>query len=219
MTFSALIVLLAAAAGWSTLVMATQEITVHDVTVEASRVRYLEAGPAGGQTVVLLHGMRFTSETWRELGTIERLAEAGHHVVALDLPGYGNSERSSVAPEGYLSKALDALLPGEKVAIVSPSMSGGFSLPFVARHADRVAGYVLVAPVGIDQYKGELHDAKVPTLVVWGENDTVFPVAQADVLADALGGTTLILEGASHPAYLDRPDEFHLELLAFLKTL
>ncbi len=199
--------------------MATQEITVHDVTVEASRVRYLEAGPAGGQTVVLLHGMRFTSETWRELGTIERLAEAGHHVVALDLPGYGNSERSSVAPEGYLSKALDALLPGEKVAIVSPSMSGGFSLPFVARHADRVAGYVLVAPVGIDQYKGELHDAKVPTLVVWGENDTVFPVAQADVLADALGGTTLILEGASHPAYLDRPDEFHLELLTFLKTL
>jgi pimeloyl-ACP methyl ester carboxylesterase len=211
--------LLATTAGPITSVMASQEITVHDVTVEGSRVRYLEAGPAGGQAVVLLHGMRFTSETWRELGTIEQLADAGYHVVALDLPGYGNSERSSVATGNYLARALETLLPGEKVAIVSPSMSGGFSLPFVANHPDRVAGYVPVSPVGIDQYKGELHDAKVPTLVVWGENDTVFPVAQADVLADALGSTTLILEGASHPAYLDRPDEFHLELLAFLKTL
>ena len=199
--------------------MASQEINTHDASVEGSRLRYLEAGPTGGQTVVLLHGMRFTSETWRELGTIAQLADAGYHVIAIDLPGYGHSERSSVPVEGYLALAVEALLPGEKVVVVSPSMSGGFSLPFVARHADRVSGYVPVAPVGIDRYKDELRGADVPTLVVWGENDTVFPVAQADVLADALGGKTLILEGASHPCYLDRPDDFHRELLAFLETL
>ncbi|MAG71291.1 MAG: alpha/beta fold hydrolase [Vicinamibacterales bacterium] len=208
--------LLVTVGGMGTPAMA-QGIDSHDVTVEGTRVRYLEAGPTGGQTVVLLHGMRFTSETWRELGTIERLAEAGHHVVALDLPGYGNSQRSPVAIEDYLAKALETLLPGEKVAIVSPSMSGGFSLPFVVRHADRVAGFIPVAPVGVNQYRDRLRDVQVPTLVVWGENDTVFPVAQADVLTEALDGKTLILEGASHPAYLDRPDDFHRELLAFLK--
>ena len=199
--------------------MASQEIDTHDASVEGSQLRYLEAGPTGGQTVVLLHGMRFTSETWRELGTIEQLADAGYHVIAIDLPGYGHSERSSVAADVYLAMALETLGLDGKVVVVSPSMSGGFSLPFVARHADRVAGYVPIAPVGIDRYKDELRGADVPTLVVWGENDTVFPVAQADVLADTLTGKTLILEGASHPCYLDRPDDFHRGVLAFLQTL
>ena len=56
----------------------------------------------------------------------------------------------------------------------------------------------------------------LPTLVVWGENDTV---TEADVLTKALDGRTLILEGAGHACYLDRPEEFHRELLAFLQAL
>ena len=58
---------------------------------------------------------------------------------------YGNSESSAVAAEVYLSRALETLLADREVAVVSPSMSGGFSLPFVAKHSDRVAGYV---PIG-----------------------------------------------------------------------
>ena len=38
-------------------------ISAHDVTVSGSTLRYLEAGPPGPTTVVLLHGARFTSET------------------------------------------------------------------------------------------------------------------------------------------------------------
>ena len=73
-------------------VMAAQTpITIRDVTVAGTALHYLEAGPSGAMTVLLLHGARFTSETWRELGTIAELADAGHHVVAFDLPGYGNS--------------------------------------------------------------------------------------------------------------------------------
>jgi pimeloyl-ACP methyl ester carboxylesterase len=140
-------------------------------------------------------------------------------VIALDLPGFGQSEQSGVDRDQYLAQALDDLLPGEKVVIVSPSMSGNFSLPFVARHPKRVAGFVPVAPVGIDTYVGELGRVQVPTLAVWGERDTVVPVAQADVLVSALRGRKLILAGASHACYLDRPDEFHAELLKFLDEL
>ncbi len=200
-------------------VAAQTPITLHNVAVAGSTLRYLEAGPPGPTTVLLLHGARFTSETWRELGTIAMLADAGHHVIALDLPGYGSSEVSPVPRDIYLGQALEQLWPASRFVIVSPSMSGGFSLPFVAREPDRVAGYVPVAPVGINNHRAALERVDVPTLVVWGENDQVIPVSQASVLAEALNGETLILAGASHPCYLDRPDEFHRALLEFVDGL
>ena len=184
-------------------------ISTHDVTVSGSTLRYLEAGPPGPTTVLLLHGARFTSETWRELETIATLADAGHHVIAVDLPGYGSSDASQLPSNKYLHETLGQLWPASRFIIVSLSMSGGFSLPFVARRPDRVAGYVAVAPVGINHHRVALGGVDVPTLVVWGENDAVVPVSQAGVLAEALNGDTLILAGAGHPCYLDQPDEFH----------
>ena len=148
-------------------------ITLHNAAVAGSTLRYLEAGPPGPTTVLLLHGARFTSETWRELGTIATLADAGHHVIAFDLPGYGNSERSRVPRNEYLNQTLGQLWPASRFIIVSPSMSLGFSLPFVARRPDRVAGYVPVAPVGIDDHRAALERVNVPTLVVWGENESL----------------------------------------------
>ena len=122
-------------------------------------------------------------------------------------------------PNEYLSQALGQLWPASRFVIVSPSMSGGFSLPFVARQPDCVAGYVPVAPVGINNHRAALERVDVLTLVVWGENDQVIPVSQAGVLAEALNGETLILAGAGHPCYLDRPNEFHRALLEFVDGL
>lgn len=51
---------------------------------------YRQALPAGCTarlTVLLLHGIRFSSENWRHIGTLETLAAAGHRALALDLPG------------------------------------------------------------------------------------------------------------------------------------
>lgn len=51
---------------------------------------YRQALPAGGigrLTVLLLHGIRFSSENWQKIGTLETLAVAGHRALALDLPG------------------------------------------------------------------------------------------------------------------------------------
>ena len=213
----ALVVLLIAMS--STSPDAQPAIATHDVSIAGAAVRYLEAGTGGAPTVVLLHGARFTSESWRELGTVTALAAAGHHVIAVDLPGFGASEATTVARDAYLPRLLDHLSPGEPVVIVSPSMSGGFSLPLVAGQPDRLRGYVPVAPVGIDTYRATLEAGAVPSLVVWGSEDALIPVSQADVLAEALGGETLILDGAGHPAYLDAPDEFHEALLRFVGGL
>jgi abhydrolase domain-containing protein 14 len=190
-----------------------------ELTLQGSRLHMLAAGDRQAPPVLLLHGARFSSETWRELGTIELLARQGYRVLALDLPGFGRSERSGI-PSAELLPALLPLLSERPVAVVSPSMSGRFSLPLVARRPTYVSGFVAVAPVEIPTYLQRLSGAQVPTLIVWGENDAVIPLRQAESLAAALPNSRqVILEDARHPCYLDRPMEFHRELLRFLDGL
>lgn len=194
-------------------------VRARDVELAGARVHLLEAGPAGGTPVVLLlHGGRFSSETWRELGTLERLAAAGLRSVAPDLPGYGSSQTSSLARENFLAALTDAL-ELERTVVVSPSMSGTFSLPFVLRHPERVAAFVPIAPAGLERYVDELASIEVPTLVVWGASDDVFPLEQGRRMAQAVpGAELLVIEGASHPCYLDAPERFHERLTAFAKA-
>lgn len=51
----------------------------------------LEAGPADGPLVVLLHGFPEFSESWRDVMPV--LVDAGFRVLAPDLRGYGRSDR------------------------------------------------------------------------------------------------------------------------------
>lgn len=59
--------------------------------IEGAMLSALEGGdPDGpGETIVLLHGIPASAELWR--GVMPPLVEAGHHVVAFDLPGYGRT--------------------------------------------------------------------------------------------------------------------------------
>lgn len=191
----------------------------NDLLLENKKVHYLEAGDPTRVHVLLLHGARFSSETWRELGTLDRLAAAGFHVVALDLPGYGRSESSPIGREAFLGEAMTAL-GLEEAVVVSPSMSGQFSFPLLVRAPERFAGFVPVAPAGIEHYLRALRQVRVPTLILWGEKDDVIPLARSDELAAALADSRrVILPGAGHACYLDEPDAFHAELLGFLKSV
>jgi pimeloyl-ACP methyl ester carboxylesterase len=66
---------------------------VHSRTtsVHGYRVHYLVQGPAGGEPVVLVHGLGGSAEDWRNLSPY--LARTGYRVYMPDLPGYGRSER------------------------------------------------------------------------------------------------------------------------------
>lgn len=188
---------------------------------EGTSLHLVEAGPVDGAPVLLLHGAAFSSATWSELGTIDVLASAGHRVVALDLPGFGRStSAASVDPETFLVGLLPAL-GLERPVIVAPSMSGAFVLPLLARHPERVGGVVPVAPAGLDRWLDELRGCTVPALVVWGAEDRIVPPERAAELAAAFAGpiSTLLVDGARHPAYLDAPDTWHEALLAFLGEL
>jgi len=176
----------------------------------------IETGPADGLPVLLLHGQRFHSGTWQQLGTLDRLAKEGFHAIALDLPGYGASPPGP--PLDLAQFVTDAKL--DRPVVVAPSMSGNVALPFVTGHPELAAGFVAVAPVGIPAHEAELRKLALPTLIVWGALDQVVPITQAKALHSWVKDSRLVfLTGARHPCYLDRPDEFHAALVEFLRPL
>jgi abhydrolase domain-containing protein 14 len=186
------------------------------IEIEGGRVHYLIEGAEQGLAVVLLHGASFSAETWKNIGTLEALSDAGYLAYAVDLPGFGKSSPSSGSPRTWLRVLLD-LLKIEKPVVISPSMSGRFSLPLVTEEPDRVAGFVAVAPVSISSYRNELGRITAPVLAVWGENDAIVSIKEADLLVGSVRkGHKVVIAGGTHAPYMSDPAAFHRALLEFL---
>jgi pimeloyl-ACP methyl ester carboxylesterase len=189
------------------------------VEVEGGKVHYLIEGTEKGRPVVLLHGASFSSATWKQIGTMTVLSEAGYLVYAVDLPGYGESSPSFGSHQTWLRVFLD-LLKIDRPVIVSPSMSGRYALPLVTETPDMVSGFVAVAPVAIPEYQDRLGQITAPVLAVWGENDTLIPQTQADLLVGSVKtGRKVIIPDGSHAPYMDDSAGFNGVLLKFLGNM
>jgi pimeloyl-ACP methyl ester carboxylesterase len=188
------------------------------IEISGAKVQYLVEGPENGKPVVLLHGASFSSATWKQIGTMKALADAGYLVYAVDLPGFGQSAATSASTEVWITTFLDAIRVAKPV-VVSPSMSGRYSLPLVTAHPGRVSALVAVAPVGIPNYRDRLKNITVPVLAIWGEKDTLIPQEQADWLVSSVKkGKKVIIPGGSHAPYMSDAASFHEALLKFLAS-
>lgn len=177
-------------------------------------------------SVLLLHGIRFSSKTWLDLGTLQRLAEAGYKAVAIDLPGLGNSKEATapasvgdLAPDGFLLSVLKGLELGP-IVIISPSLSGMYSLPFLFGHNELVKGFIPVAPICTEKFSGEQYaSVQTPTLIVYGEEDKPMGMASFSNLKNLANHRVHIMKGAPHACYLSDPEEWHQTILEFLQNL
>jgi pimeloyl-ACP methyl ester carboxylesterase len=108
------------------------------------RMRYIDVGE--GPAVILVHGLASTWSAWHR--NILELA-TDHRVIAVDLPGFGRSDRlrGPVEIRHYadaLRQLLDRLGVG-RVRIVGHSMGGIVAQQFACRLPERSAALVLVA--------------------------------------------------------------------------
>jgi len=194
-------------------------ITVNRVEIQGHDVYYLAAGPVGGPSVLLLHGARYHSGTWKDLGTLEKLADAGFRAVAIDLPGFGKSTGWKIDENVFLAELIDSLRIARPV-VIAPSMSGRIAFPLILNNPMKAAGFVPIAAVGTAAFTAKLKDNPLPALVVWGSADPMLkPAAHRALSARFLKTELLMLVGARHAAYLDQPDRFHEALLKFLAGL
>ncbi|MFI5498091.1 alpha/beta fold hydrolase [Nocardia asteroides] len=93
----------------------------HDLVVDGRRVAYMRAG-AGERVCVLVHGMGGCWRHWAE--TIPALART-HRVLAVDLPGFGESEKPRSSSLGNAVAVIDALRRhhgAERIDVVGHSM-------------------------------------------------------------------------------------------------
>jgi pimeloyl-ACP methyl ester carboxylesterase len=106
------------------------------------------SAPGGREAVVFVHGLLASSASWKE---VLASAAAGRPAIAVDLPGFGASDRPwpfdyTVAGEAEaLLRFLDARgLP--RVTFVGNSLGGTAVMVAAASHPRRVGALVLVAP-------------------------------------------------------------------------
>uniref|UniRef100_F7CVR5 Protein ABHD14A n=2 Tax=Monodelphis domestica TaxID=13616 RepID=F7CVR5_MONDO len=174
--------------------------------------------------VLLLHGKAFSSHIWQKLGTLEMLSQRGYRAIALDLPGFGNSSPSPAAQtEAGRADLLDQVLLDLEVknpVLISPSVSGQYSLPFLMRMHQQLRGFVSIAPTFTENYTFKQFSAiKTPTLIIYGALDQGLARESLRKLQYLPNHSIAKLQNAGHACYLQRPRDFHYILLDFLDKL
>lgn len=102
-----------------------------------------------GEVVIFVHGLGGYKENWTFV--LERLK--GFRTIAIDLPGFGESEKPNLDYSidffaEHIFKFMD-VLSIDSASIVGNSMGGAIAIIFAARHPQRVKKLILVDSAGL----------------------------------------------------------------------
>ena len=120
---------------------------VPDLDGGTLRMAYVEAGPADGPVALLLHGEPTWSYLYRHV--MAALADAGVRSVAVDLVGFGRSDKPLGRADHSFARHVEWVralafdhLDLHDVTLVGQDWGGLIGLRLVAEHPDRFAGVV-----------------------------------------------------------------------------
>lgn len=150
----------------------------HFITVDSTQIHYQEFGEDGNPTLILIHGYTASAYVWQTVAPL--LADAGFHVIAVDLLGFGYSEKprwfdySINSQARVLSRFMNRLGIG-RAAIVGSSYGGAIAATLALDYPERVEKLVLADAVINDDVKNHpvLRLASIPGI---GEVITPFLV-------------------------------------------
>lgn len=123
------------------------------IQVNGNRLAFLLAG--GKASVVLIHGIPTYSYLWRKVAPT--LATAGLGTIAVDLMGYGRSDKPigvdlGIAAQASMLAAALGLLTWQGGTIVGHDIGGGVAQLFAVNHPDLVRQLVLVDTIAYDSF-------------------------------------------------------------------
>lgn len=117
----------------------------HPIQEMTSSIHYIEKG-SGFEHVLLIHGFRANSYSWHYL--IKPLEEAGFHVWAIDLIGFGLSDKPDLEYDFdlFLQQITD-FMRDKNIAhahLIGGSMGGGLCLGVALLHPESVHSVTLI---------------------------------------------------------------------------
>jgi 2-hydroxymuconate-semialdehyde hydrolase len=126
--------------------------SVHHLTVDGHAMAYRTAGT--GSPVVLVHGIPTNSLLWRH---VQGELAADHQVYAVDMIGYGSSDKPEDADPSVANQArwLSEFLMAcrlESVVLVGHDIGGGVAQLVAAQHPELIARLVLIDTIAYDSW-------------------------------------------------------------------
>ncbi len=147
-------------------------------------------------------GMRLGARTPERLERLV-LACTSAHVPFPD----AYSERAATVREQGIEPVADAIVSRWFTDLTAPETRARFRAILVATEPEGYAG--CCEALAAWDFREQLPEVAVPTLVIAGEADEATPKADTDLLAEQIPGARLtVLPSAAHLANVERPHEF-----------
>src|SRR5215831_2013915 len=169
---------------------------IHRTAVNGCDVRYLRAG--SGTPVVFVHTLRTQLDMF--LQVIEQLDTTQVEVIAIDLPGHGESTAPPVDyTAGYFTDAVESLLEHldlHNAVFVGESIGASIGLILAARGNPRIAHVVAVNPYDYGRWGGARRGSPLNNVVF---TTVLWPVLGPIVArAGTKGVLGLVMAGGLH---------------------
>lgn len=125
-------------------------LSLKQVTVGDLSIHYYEGGPSNAQTILMVHGFAANKDNWLRFA---RHLSNDYRVIAIDLPGFGASDRPTGSYDvgtqtERLASVIEALGIG-RLHLIGNSMGGHISALYAARYPDKVLSLTLLDNAGI----------------------------------------------------------------------
>jgi abhydrolase domain-containing protein 6 len=125
-------------------------LSLKQISVGDLSIHYYEGGPSSAQTILMVHGFAANKDNWLRFA---RHLSQDYRVIALDLPGFGASDKPAGSYDvgtqtERLASVIDAL-GIEQLHLIGNSMGGHISALYAARYPHRTLSLALLDNAGI----------------------------------------------------------------------